>query len=177
MRNLIIYGEPHYRQNYLDQILLDELTSSTPDELKVVMLDPSIDSLSEFEGLPYLLFPVCVGGQIRDALSRLCGEMQDRIGNGVSKPTILIVADRWLPKGDLECPHMLESIIAGGKTCGIYVWCSFDDPDIIPEELRARVDSFYAKQGSFNFDDDIYDKCLDMTKKYQEKYGEIMKTN
>ena len=80
MGNLMIYGEPHYRQNYLDQILLDER-------------------------------------------------------------------------------------------------CSFGDPDIIPKELRVRVDSFYAKQGSFNLDDDIYDKCLDMTKKYQEKYGEITKTN
>ncbi|MCR4753361.1 MAG: hypothetical protein K5837_02990 [Candidatus Saccharibacteria bacterium] len=56
MGNLVIYGEPHYRQNYLDQILLDELASSTPDELKIVMLDSSIDSLSEFGGVPHLLF-------------------------------------------------------------------------------------------------------------------------
>lgn len=95
MNNLIICGEMHYRQNYLDQILLAELNLKTPNELKVVMLDPSLDSLCEFEGLPHLLFPICDGAHIRDALSRLCDMIKERKRSDVDWSIILVVAE-WL---------------------------------------------------------------------------------
>ena len=43
-----------------------------------------------------------------------------------------------LPSQSRKCP-LGSFLLAGGKICGIYVWCSFDDPDIIPEELRATA--------------------------------------
>lgn len=170
MKNLIIYGETNYRQNYLDQILLDEISSKTPDELKIVMLDPSLDSLTEFEELPHLLTPICTGGQIRSALNRLCEDIKERKLGGIDKPTILLVADRWLPKNDIECPGILESILVDGRSCGVFVWCSPDDPDMISEELRAKIDSFYAEEGSFDFDNNIFDKCLEKTNELKEEY-------
>ena len=171
MKNLMIYGETHYRTNYLDQILLNEISSKTPNELKIVILDPSLDSLTEFEGSPHLLFPICMGGQIHDALNRICEDIEERKLTGINKPTILVIADRWLPKNDIECPGILESILVDGKSCGLFVWCSFDNPDTISEELRAKIDSFYAEEDSFDFDNYIYDKCLEKTNELKEKYG------
>ena len=170
MKNLLIYGETHYRQNYLDQKLMDVLNKQTPNELKLLLIDPSLDSLSEFEGLSHLLEPICNGATTHDALNRICGEMERR-KSGEDGVPILVVVDRWLPKNNIECASMIDEIIAEGEAVNIYCWLSLDDPSEIPDELRERVDGFIADKDSFEFDNDIYDKCLELTSNYKEKYG------
>ena len=165
MKNLMIYGEPHYRQNYLDQLLLKELSAKSPDELRLVMIDPSVDSLSEFDGLPHLLEPICFESMAHDALARLCGEMQRRIDGHSIEPPILVVVDRWVPKQNIECPGLLDELLANGESNGIYVWLSLDDPETIPKELRDRIDGFVADKDSFDYDNDIYDKCVEFAKR------------
>jgi hypothetical protein len=145
-------------------LLLKELSAKSPDELRIVMIDPSVDSLSEFDGLPHLLEPICYEAMAHDALARLCGEMQRRINGHSIEPPILVVVDRWVPKQNIECPGLLDELLANGESNGIYVWLSLDDPETIPEELRDRMNSFVADGNSFDFDDDIYDKCLGFAK-------------
>ena len=128
------------------------------------MIDPSVDSLSEFDGLPHLLEPICYEAIVHDALARLCGEMRRRINEHSIEPPIMVVVDRRVPKQNIECPGLLGELLANGESNGIYVWLSLDDPETIPKELRDRMNSFVVDGNSFDFDDDIYDKCLGFAK-------------
>ncbi|HEY4485918.1 MAG TPA: DNA translocase FtsK [Nitrospiria bacterium] len=63
----------------LNTMILSILFSSTPDEVKFIMIDPKLLELSAYDGIPHLLAPVLTRAKdVPKVFSRLVAEMQQR---------------------------------------------------------------------------------------------------
>ena len=149
----------------LDNIIINILYKSKPDETKFVMFDPSNNSLRLYNGIPHLLIPVINDDKKAvGALAWIVREIENRNKlflnetvedfvefnkkmesyNKNKLPTIVVIIDEIsdIVNNDKEnVEHFLVKITKKGKRAGIFLIVSTNRPstDIVSGSIKANI--------------------------------------
>lgn len=146
---------------FLNDIVLSILFSKTPEQVRMIMIDPKRVELGPYNGIPHLLRPVIYDvDQSIDAMKWISQEMDSRyrlfadVGvrdysryNEISDntlPRILIIVDEYMEMM-YKAPHELEEIIKRisrmARAAGIHLVLATQRPssDIITNGIKANI--------------------------------------
>jgi len=153
----------------INSILISLLYKATPDEVKLILVDPKVVELNIYNGIPHLLIPVVTDpSKAAGALSWAVGEMlqrykmfadknvrnfngyNDSLIEGEKKlPQIVIVIDEladlmMTAKGDVE--DSICRLAQMGRAAGIHLVIATQRPsaDVITGLIKANVPSRIA---------------------------------
>jgi len=171
MPHLLIAGSTGTGKSVcLNALLASILLRATPQELRLVMIDPKKVELNHYEGIPHLLTPVVTNMKNATAvLSNLVGEMESRYelmgaararnlndwnetrrGQGLSMvPHILVVIDEladlmMVAPGEVE--NAIIRLAQKSRAVGIHLMLATQRPsvDVITGMIKANVPSRIA---------------------------------
>ena len=153
----------------LNNIIISMIYKSTPEELKLILVDPKVVELKMFSNLPHLLVPVVIdpkkaAGALRWAVLEmeqryqklaknnvrsLTGYNSSKDQQGDKMPKIVIVIDELADLMMVAAKDVEESIcrIAQlGRACGIHLIVATQRPsvDIITGLIKANIPSRIA---------------------------------
>ena len=154
----------------INAILISILCKATPDEIKLIMIDPKVVELSMYNGIPHLLAPVVTDPKkAANTLNWAVGEMTRRYAlfaeasvrdfrgyNEVLKinreptvPLILIVIDELADLMQVASKEVEESIArltAMARAAGIHLLIATQRPsvDVITGVIKANIPSRIA---------------------------------
>ncbi|MBQ2720280.1 MAG: DNA translocase FtsK, partial [Clostridia bacterium] len=153
----------------INSILISLLYKATPDEVKLILVDPKVVELNVYNGIPHLLIPVVTDpSKAAGALSWAVGEMlqrykmfadknvrnfngyNDSLVEGEKKlPQVVIVIDEladlmMTAKGDVE--DSICRLAQMGRAAGIHLVIATQRPsaDVITGLIKANVPSRIA---------------------------------
>ena len=149
----------------LDNIIIDIIYKSKPDETKFIMFDTSNNSLRTYNGIPHLLIPVITDAKKSvGALAWIVQEIENRnkifLSNNIEDitgfnkkmesynkgklPTIIVVIDEVsdivnIDKEDVD--EYLTRITKQGKKAGVFLILSTNRPstDIVSGSIKANI--------------------------------------
>ncbi len=171
MPHLLIAGSTGTGKSVcLNALLASILLRATPEELRLVMIDPKKVELNHYEGIPHLLTPVVTNMKNATAvLSNIVGEMESRYelmgaararnlndwneirrGQGLSRiPHILVVIDEladlmMVAPGEVE--DAIIRLAQRSRAVGIHLLLATQRPsvDVITGMIKANVPSRIA---------------------------------
>jgi len=171
MPHLLIAGSTGTGKSVcLNALLASILLRATPEELRMVMIDPKKVELNHYEGIPHLLTPVVTNMKNATAvLSNMVGEMESRYelmgasrarnlndwntirrGQGLSVvPHILVVIDEladlmMVAPGEVE--DAIIRLAQKSRAVGIHLMLATQRPsvDVITGMIKANVPSRIA---------------------------------
>ncbi len=171
MPHLLIAGSTGTGKSMcLNALLASILLRATPEELRLVMIDPKKVELNHYEGIPHLLTPVVTNMKNATAvLSNIVGEMESRYelmgaararnlndwneirrGQGLSRiPHILVVIDEladlmMVAPGEVE--DAIIRLAQRSRAVGIHLLLATQRPsvDVITGMIKANVPSRIA---------------------------------
>ncbi len=171
MPHLLIAGSTGSGKSMcLNALLASILLRATPEELRLVMIDPKKVELNHYEGIPHLLTPVVTNMKNATAvLSNIVGEMESRYelmgavrarnlndwneirrGQGLSRiPHILVVIDEladlmMIAPGEVE--DAIIRLAQKSRAVGIHLLLATQRPsvDVITGMIKANVSSRIA---------------------------------
>ncbi|MBN1776178.1 MAG: DNA translocase FtsK [Clostridiales bacterium] len=154
----------------INAILISILCKATPDEVKLIMIDPKVVELSMYNGIPHLLAPVVTDPKkAANTLNWAVGEMTRRYAlfaeasvrdfrgfNEVLKinrepalPLILIVIDELadlMQVASKEVEEAIARLTAMARAAGIHLWIATQRPsvDVITGVIKANIPSRIA---------------------------------
>lgn len=154
----------------INAILISILCKATPDEVKLIMIDPKVVELSMYNGIPHLLAPVVTDPKkAANTLNWAVGEMTRRyalfaeasvrdfrgynevlkINREPSLPLILIVIDELADLMQVASKEVEESIArltAMARAAGIHLLIATQRPsvDVITGVIKANIPSRIA---------------------------------
>lgn len=154
----------------INSILISILCKATPDQVKLIMIDPKVVELSIYNGIPHLLAPVVTDPKkAANTLNWAVGEMTRRYGffaeasvrdfrgynEELSKrkepplPLILIVIDELADLMQVAAKEVEESIArltAMARAAGIHLLIATQRPsvDVITGVIKANIPSRIA---------------------------------
>lgn len=154
----------------INSILISILCKATPDQVKIIMIDPKVVELSIYNGIPHLLAPVVTDPKkAANTLNWAVGEMTRRYGffaessvrdfrgynEELSKrkepplPLILIVIDELADLMQVASKEVEESIArltAMARAAGIHLLIATQRPsvDVITGVIKANIPSRIA---------------------------------
>ena len=154
----------------LNALISSILLRSTPEEVRMIMIDPKKVELSAFEGVPHLLAPVITNPkQATYALDNLCREMDRRYDvlsrNGCQHiralnkklqrsgedimPYVMVIVDE-LADLMMAAPSEVEDSIIRlgqlGRSCGIHLVVATQRPsvDVVTGMIKTNIPSRIA---------------------------------
>lgn len=154
----------------INSILISILCKATPDQVKLLMIDPKVVELSIYNGIPHLLAPVVTDPKkASNTLNWAVGEMTRRYGffaeasvrdfrgfnedlasrNEPPLPLILIVIDELADLMQVAAKEVEESIArltAMARAAGIHLLIATQRPsvDVITGVIKANIPSRIA---------------------------------
>lgn len=154
----------------INSILISILCKATPDEVKLIMIDPKVVELSMYNGIPHLLAPVVTDPKkAANTLNWAVGEMTRRyslfaeasvrdfrgyneelkMNREPSLPLILIVIDELADLMQIASKEVEESIArltAMARAAGIHLLIATQRPsvDVITGVIKANIPSRIA---------------------------------
>jgi DNA segregation ATPase FtsK/SpoIIIE-like protein len=154
----------------INSILISILCKSTPDQVKLIMIDPKVVELSMYNGIPHLLAPVVTDPKkAANTLNWAVGEMTRRYGlfaevsvrdfRGYNEelarnreqplPLVLIVIDELADLMQVASKEVEESIArltAMARAAGIHLLIATQRPsvDVITGVIKANIPSRIA---------------------------------
>jgi len=154
----------------INSILISILCKATPDQVKLIMIDPKVVELSIYNGIPHLLAPVVTDPKkASNTLNWAVGEMTRRYGffaeasvrdfrgynedlasrNEPPLPLILIVIDELADLMQVAAKEVEESIArltAMARAAGIHLLIATQRPsvDVITGVIKANIPSRIA---------------------------------
>lgn len=127
-------------------LLLSLLYKYTPDELRLVLIDPKVVQFPQYQGIPHLLRPIITGPSTsREAFDWLLGEVKRRIdAPDALHPYIVIVIDEVsdLMAVDKQYYENAFTVIAeSSDKTGIHLYMGTSRPstDIYTDKLRQAI--------------------------------------
>ena len=160
----------------LNTFLLSLIYRFTPEELRLVLIDPKRIELGAYEGIPHLAMPVIVDQEdFQSALGWLYDEMERRYkefeiydehniidyneirkSNGESTiPYIIVIMDEfsdWFADANAEVELYMQKLAAKARAAGINIILATQRPskDVIKGTIKANFDTRIAfKVSSF----------------------------
>jgi S-DNA-T family DNA segregation ATPase FtsK/SpoIIIE len=128
IKSILMSGMTHSGKSvFINSFISTILLTKEAEEVKFIMIDPTITELSAYNGIRHLLYPVCVDMQKCLQLIEWCvEEMERRKKESKKKPYIVIVVDEF---SDLV--HIIdgsyskiEEIAKSGSEVGMYMLLS-----------------------------------------------------
>jgi len=171
MPHLLIAGSTGSGKSVcINSILISILCKATPDQVKLIMIDPKVVELSIYNGIPHLLAPVVTDPKkAANTLNWAVGEMTRRYGlfaeasvrdfRGFNEelayrkepelPLILIVIDELADLMQVASKEVEESIArltAMARAAGIHLLIATQRPsvDVITGVIKANIPSRIA---------------------------------
>lgn len=146
---------------FLNDIVLSILYSKTPEEVKLIMIDPKHVELGPYNGIPHLMFPVIYNVQKSlEAMRWVDGEMDRRYkefdiagvkhidaynhNSETKMPRIVVIVDEYMEMM-FEAPKELENLIMRisrmARAAGIHLVLATQRPssDIITSGIKANI--------------------------------------
>ena len=160
----------------INTLIMSILYKASPDEVKLIMIDPKMVELSVYNGIPHLLIPVVTDPKkASSALAWAVGEMTDRYGKFAEAevrdmkgynakvsaeeklPQIVIVVDELADLMMVAAKEVEESICRLAqlaRAAGIYLILATQRPsvDVITGLIKANMPSRIAFSVSSNVD-------------------------
>ncbi|MDO4568436.1 MAG: DNA translocase FtsK 4TM domain-containing protein [Clostridia bacterium] len=161
----------------VNDIILSFVYKSSPEDLRLILIDPKVVELSVYSSLPHLLRPVVTDPkQAAASLANVAREMDRRYGfiakfgardlnrfNALQTdpadrmPRIVVVIDELadlmiVAAKDVE--DSINRIAAKGRACGIHLIVSTQSPraDIITGKIKANIPARIALQVASHID-------------------------
>ena len=154
----------------LNTFLLSLIYKFTPEELRIVLIDPKRIELGAYEGIPHLAMPVVVDQEdFQSALGWLYDEMERRYKEfdvygehtikdyneirreeGLStEPYLIMIMDEfsdWFADANAEIELYLQKLAAKGRAAGINIILATQRPskDVIKGTIKANFDTRIA---------------------------------
>ncbi len=154
----------------LNTFLLSLVYKFTPEELRIVLIDPKRIELGAYEGIPHLAMPVVVDQEdFQSALGWLYDEMERRYKEfdvygehtikdyneirreeGLStEPYLIMIMDEfsdWFADANAEIELYLQKLAAKGRAAGINIILATQRPskDVIKGTIKANFDTRIA---------------------------------
>ena len=160
---------------YINSLIITLLLRNSPDELKMLIIDPKEVDFARYNGIPHLLGPVIASsGKAKIALDRLATEMDDRYSflrsydytdikdyneeaeeRGLPKlPYIVCIIDEYadLIENDKTISSPVTRITAKARACGIHLIIATQRPTatIITGTIKSNIPvrvAFMASSG------------------------------
>lgn len=127
-------------------LLLSLLYKYTPDELKLVLIDPKVVQFPQYQGIPHLMRPIITEPSTsREAFDWLLGEAKRRVDTpGAQHPYIVVVIDEVsdLMAVDKQYYENAFTVIAeSSDKTGIHLYMGTSRPstDIYTDKLRQAI--------------------------------------
>ena len=160
---------------YVNSLIITLLMRNSPDELKLLIIDPKELEFSRYNGIPHLLGPIISNpGKAKIALDRLAGEMDSRYSylrehdctdikdyneeaaqKGLPRlPYIVCVIDEYadLIENEKTISSPVNRLAAKARACGIHLIIATQRPStnvitgVIKSNIPVRV-AFMASSG------------------------------
>ena len=162
----------------LNTIILSLLYRCSPEELKLVLIDPKLVELSTFKGIPHLAMPVITDfDDFKGVMNWIVNEMERRYGelslygartlpalnrqlradNKPIIPYLVCVMDEfsdWIINAGVEVEKSIQRLASKARACGIHLILAAQRPssNVINGEIKANFDTRFAFKTS-SFDD------------------------
>ena len=154
---------------FINSIIVSLIMRNSPDDLKMVLVDPKKVEMSRYKDMPHLLCPIITEAQEAKALMvKLCEEMERRYGlfseNGCSNirefnedapglgleklPYIMIFFDEYADMVD-QCKEIsmpVVSIAQKARACGIHMCIATQRPstNVVTGVIKANLPTHVA---------------------------------
>ena len=154
---------------FVNSIIVSLIMRNSPDDLKMVLVDPKKVEMSRYKDMPHLLCPIITEAQEAKALmDKLCAEMEDRYrlfaengcsnikefnedapGLGLDKlPYIMIFFDEYADMVD-QCKEIsmpVVSIAQKARACGIHMCIATQRPstNVVTGVIKANLPTHVA---------------------------------
>jgi S-DNA-T family DNA segregation ATPase FtsK/SpoIIIE len=138
---------------FLNSLIVSLIYSKTPDEVKLVLVDPKRVEMSAYKGMPHLLRPVVTDPEgAVEALEGLVDEMEDRYsrleakgarnieGFGPGMPYIVCVVDEMADLMDAAGKRLTDLVVRlaqKSRAVGIHLVLATQRPDV--KVLNGRI--------------------------------------
>lgn len=162
----------------LNTIILSLLYRCSPEELKLVLIDPKLVELSTFKGIPHLAMPVITDfDDFKGVMNWIVNEMERRYGelslygartlpalnrqlradNKPIIPYLVCVMDEfsdWIINAGVDVEKSIQRLASKARACGIHLILAAQRPssNVINGEIKANFDTRFAFKTS-SFDD------------------------
>ena len=164
---------------FVHNIIVSLLMRNSPDELKLMLIDPKRVEFSKYQGLPHLLCPIITSpDKGKNGLIKLVEEMEKRYelfaskGRGASNykeymeiceemgyekiPYIVMICDEFADfiENDRENAKLIQRIAQMARACGIYMVIATQRPSVkvITGDIKANIPSRIALSVSSQID-------------------------
>ena len=154
---------------FVNSIIVSLIMRNSPDDLKMVLVDPKKVEMSRYKDMPHLLCPIITEAQEAKALmDKLCVEMEDRYklfsengctnikefnedapGLGLDKlPYIMVFFDEYADMVD-QCKEIsmpVVSIAQKARACGIHMCIATQRPstNVVTGVIKANLPTHVA---------------------------------
>ena len=154
---------------FVNSVIVSLIMRNSPDDLKLVLVDPKKVEMSRYKDMPHLLCPIITDAQEAKALmDKLCKEMEDRYAlfseNGCSNikefnedapglglerlPYIMIFFDEYADMVD-QCKEIsmpVVSIAQKARACGIHLCIATQRPstNVVTGVIKANLPTHVA---------------------------------
>lgn len=157
---------------FVHSIIMSLIMRNTPDELRLLLIDPKKVEFSKYHDLPHLLCPIISNNdEAVTALKRLVDEMERRYevfakyGNGANKyseyieyakahnlelmPNIVMIVDEFadfISYNQKDVESSIQRIAQKARACGIYMILATQRPSVsvISGNIKANIPSRIA---------------------------------
>ncbi len=162
----------------LNTIILSLLYRCSPEELKLVLIDPKLVELSTFKGIPHLAMPVITDfDDFKGVMNWIVNEMERRYAelslygartlpalnrqlradNKPIIPYLVCVMDEfsdWIINAGADVEKSIQRLASKARACGIHLILAAQRPssNVINGEIKANFDTRFAFKTS-SFDD------------------------
>ena len=160
---LVAGAEGSGRRTFINACIMSLCSGKTPEELKLILIDPRHTELAAYEGLPHLLAEPVTGLQgARKALEWACDEMEKRTADFSQEKTRNIEAynrkiskNKRLPEIVIVISELSDLIYSSGNefsdlivklarksgSVGIYMLLSAQKPsiDVVPSVVKSML--------------------------------------
>lgn len=138
---------------FLNDVIMSLIYTKTPDELKLVMIDPKMVELSSYNGIPHLLMPVVYDSKkALSAMQWIDNEMMhryevfaqigvkniesfnSRVPDADKVPRIVVIIDEYMEmmfEAPKELEEMINRIARLARAAGIHLVMATQRPSII----------------------------------------------
>ena len=154
---------------FVNSVIVSLIMRNSPDDLKLVLVDPKKVEMARYKDMPHLLCPIITEAQEAKALmDKLCGEMEERYrlfaengcsnirefnedapGLGLEKlPYIMIFFDEYADMVD-QCKEIsmpVVSIAQKARACGIHLCIATQRPstNVVTGVIKANLPTHVA---------------------------------
>jgi len=148
---------------FLNDVIMSLIYTKTPDELKLVMIDPKIVELSSYNGIPHLIMPVVYDSKkALSAMQWIDNEMMhryevfaqigvkniesfnSRVPDADKVPRIVVIIDEYMEmmfEAPKELEEMINRIARLARAAGIHLVMATQRPssDVITNNIKANI--------------------------------------